>query len=183
MRNSELIKSICHRRSFDDSLFRSGGDEDICSWIFTSCHSFNQDERREFTLTSYLLSSCQTCKSTDQSTKHWQTYTCRPSWYLFLSLLIVVYVSLILLYERTLVSGYIFYDSFSNINAGSERIDKSGAVGDQLKEAQSINKSLSALGDVIAALTSNQPHVPYRLFMKVVVLISSFMNHLTEIIH
>lgn len=31
-----------------------------------------------------------------------------------------------------------------------------------MKEAQSINKSLSALGDVIAALTSNQQHIPYR---------------------
>ena len=46
--------------------------------------------------------------------------------------------------------------------AGSERVDKSGAEGDMLKEAQSINKSLSALGDVISALTSNQQHVPYR---------------------
>jgi hypothetical protein len=43
-----------------------------------------------------------------------------------------------------------------------QRVDKSGASGDQLKEAQSINKSLSALGDVIAALTTNQQHVPYR---------------------
>lgn len=31
-----------------------------------------------------------------------------------------------------------------------------------LKEAQSINKSLSALGDVIASLTSSATHVPYR---------------------
>ena len=31
-----------------------------------------------------------------------------------------------------------------------------------LKEAQSINKSLSALGDVIASLTSGSTHVPYR---------------------
>jgi len=31
-----------------------------------------------------------------------------------------------------------------------------------LKEAQSINKSLSALGDVIAGLTSGSKHVPYR---------------------
>eukprot|EP00595_Chromulina_sp_UTEXLB2642_P000751 CAMPEP_0196763324 /NCGR_PEP_ID=MMETSP1095-20130614/3848_1 /TAXON_ID=96789 ORGANISM="Chromulina nebulosa, Strain UTEXLB2642" /NCGR_SAMPLE_ID=MMETSP1095 /ASSEMBLY_ACC=CAM_ASM_000446 /LENGTH=433 /DNA_ID=CAMNT_0042116253 /DNA_START=661 /DNA_END=1962 /DNA_ORIENTATION=+ len=46
--------------------------------------------------------------------------------------------------------------------AGSERLDKSGATGDNMKEAQSINKSLSALGDVIAALTSGQSHVPYR---------------------
>ena len=33
---------------------------------------------------------------------------------------------------------------------------------DRLKEAQSINKSLSALGDVIAALAEKAPHVPYR---------------------
>jgi hypothetical protein len=46
--------------------------------------------------------------------------------------------------------------------AGSERVDKSGAQGDQMKEAQSINKSLSALGDVIASLTTNAQHVPYR---------------------
>lgn len=41
-------------------------------------------------------------------------------------------------------------------------MDKSGAVGEALKEAQSINKSLSALGDVIAALTTGQSHIPYR---------------------
>lgn len=41
-------------------------------------------------------------------------------------------------------------------------MDKSGAVGESLKEAQSINKSLSALGDVISALTTGQSHVPYR---------------------
>lgn len=46
--------------------------------------------------------------------------------------------------------------------AGSERVGKSGATGDQLKEAQSINKSLSALGDVIGALTTGVKHVPYR---------------------
>ena len=31
-----------------------------------------------------------------------------------------------------------------------------------LKEAQSINKSLSAVGDVISALTTGSGHVPYR---------------------
>ena len=46
--------------------------------------------------------------------------------------------------------------------AGSERVGKSGASGNQLKEAQSINKSLSALGDVINALTSGSNHIPYR---------------------
>ncbi|KAE8723145.1 Kinesin-like calmodulin-binding protein [Hibiscus syriacus] len=46
--------------------------------------------------------------------------------------------------------------------AGSERVKKSGSVGGQLKEAQSINKSLSALGDVISALSSGGQHIPYR---------------------
>jgi hypothetical protein len=46
--------------------------------------------------------------------------------------------------------------------AGSERISKSGAQGDRLKEAQNINKSLSALGDVIQALQQKEKHIPYR---------------------
>lgn len=46
--------------------------------------------------------------------------------------------------------------------AGSERVDKSEAIGDRLTEAKHINKSLSALGDVIAALAQKSSHVPYR---------------------
>ncbi|OQU78322.1 hypothetical protein SORBI_3009G202801, partial [Sorghum bicolor] len=46
--------------------------------------------------------------------------------------------------------------------AGSERVEKSEATGDRLKEAQYINKSLSALGDVIFALSQKSAHVPYR---------------------
>ncbi|KAI0491579.1 hypothetical protein KFK09_025839 [Dendrobium nobile] len=46
--------------------------------------------------------------------------------------------------------------------AGSERVDRSKATGDRLKEAQHINKSLSALGDVIFALSQKSAHVPYR---------------------
>lgn len=46
--------------------------------------------------------------------------------------------------------------------AGSERADKTEATGDRLKEAQHINKSLSALGDVIASLAQKNAHVPYR---------------------
>ncbi|KAJ0265576.1 Kinesin-like protein KIN-14J [Hirschfeldia incana] len=46
--------------------------------------------------------------------------------------------------------------------AGSERVDRSEVTGERLKEAQHINKSLSALGDVIFALAHKNPHVPYR---------------------
>lgn len=47
-------------------------------------------------------------------------------------------------------------------HAGSERIAKSEVAGQQLKEAQAINRSLSALGDVVAALQAKSGHVPYR---------------------
>ncbi|CAM6020101.1 unnamed protein product [Sphagnum balticum] len=46
--------------------------------------------------------------------------------------------------------------------AGSERLSRSGATGDRLKETQAINKSLSSLGDVIMAIANKEPHVPYR---------------------
>ncbi|CAI5505647.1 unnamed protein product [Closterium sp. Naga37s-1] len=46
--------------------------------------------------------------------------------------------------------------------AGSERVKKSRSEGEQLREAQSINKSLSALGDVISALAQGGGHIPYR---------------------
>ncbi|CAL8581029.1 kinesin-like nuclear fusion protein [Xanthoria parietina] len=48
--------------------------------------------------------------------------------------------------------------------AGSERLSHSQAAGERLKETQSINKSLSCLGDVIGALGQGKDggHVPYR---------------------
>jgi len=48
--------------------------------------------------------------------------------------------------------------------AGSERIKVSGATGQQLEESKKINKSLSALGNVIYALTDSKgrTHIPYR---------------------
>ncbi|CAN6674269.1 kinesin-like protein Kar3p [Trichomonascus vanleenenianus] len=46
--------------------------------------------------------------------------------------------------------------------AGSERLAHSQASGDRLKETQAINKSLSALGDVIHAMAKPGSHVPFR---------------------
>lgn len=46
--------------------------------------------------------------------------------------------------------------------AGSERVSKSGVTGAAMKEAQFINKSLLALGDVMEALDQKQKYVPYR---------------------
>eukprot|EP01114_Cavostelium_apophysatum_P016487 TRINITY_DN4700_c0_g1_i4.p1 TRINITY_DN4700_c0_g1~~TRINITY_DN4700_c0_g1_i4.p1 ORF type:complete len:1712 (-),score=613.88 TRINITY_DN4700_c0_g1_i4:86-5185(-) len=64
-------------------------------------------------------------------------------------------------------------DRVSRINlvdlAGSERAASTGATGSRLKEGANINKSLSTLGKVIAALAANsgggkkkEIHVPYR---------------------
>ncbi|XP_077253842.1 kinesin-like protein KIN-14Q [Tasmannia lanceolata] len=46
--------------------------------------------------------------------------------------------------------------------AGSERIAKTDVQGDRLRETQNINKSLSALGDVISSLATKSPHIPFR---------------------
>ncbi|KAK6159853.1 hypothetical protein DH2020_003234 [Rehmannia glutinosa] len=64
---------------------------------------------------------------------------------------------------RDLTSGSILRGCMHLVDlAGSERADKTEAVGDRLKEAQHINRSLSALGDVISSLAQKQSHVPYR---------------------
>jgi kinesin family protein 5 len=47
--------------------------------------------------------------------------------------------------------------------AGSEKISKTGATGNTLEEAKTINKSLSTLGLVINNLTDGKStHIPYR---------------------
>jgi len=48
--------------------------------------------------------------------------------------------------------------------AGSERVRLSGATGQRLEESKQINRSLSALGNVISALTDakSRQHIPYR---------------------
>lgn len=65
--------------------------------------------------------------------------------------------------QQTLKSGEMVLSKLNFVDlAGSERVKVSGAVGDRLNEASAINKSLSALGNVIKALTTNKEHIPYR---------------------
>lgn len=69
----------------------------------------------------------------------------------------------IIIESTNLTSGAVLKGKISLVDlAGSERAAKTGASAEQLKEAQSINKSLSALGDVISALSSEQQFIPYR---------------------
>ncbi|KAI3682767.1 hypothetical protein L1987_83004 [Smallanthus sonchifolius] len=64
---------------------------------------------------------------------------------------------------RDLTSGGVLRGCMHLVDlAGSERVDKSEVTGDRLKEAQHINRSLSALGDVISSLAQKNAHVPYR---------------------
>jgi len=65
--------------------------------------------------------------------------------------------------------------------AGSENVGRSGAIGASLREAQNINKSLSALGDVVHALIEQRQskstvHVPFRNSKLTMLLRDSFMG-------
>ncbi len=65
-------------------------------------------------------------------------------------------------HTRILITLSMYTCMYVHTYIGSERVKKSEVVGTSLREAQHINKSLSALGDVIAALKTKATHVPYR---------------------
>ncbi len=61
-----------------------------------------------------------------------------------------------------LASGSLIFFFHQVDLAGSENVARSDVLGQQLREAQFINKSLSALADVFLALSQKNKHVPYR---------------------
>ncbi|GMI82773.1 MALECTIN DOMAIN KINESIN 2 [Hibiscus trionum] len=69
----------------------------------------------------------------------------------------------ILVRAKNLISGECTQSKLWLVDlAGSERLAKTEVQGDRLKEAQNINRSLSALGDVVSALANKSSHIPYR---------------------
>eukprot|EP00928_Gymnodinium_smaydae_P070396 TRINITY_DN54241_c0_g1_i1.p1 TRINITY_DN54241_c0_g1~~TRINITY_DN54241_c0_g1_i1.p1 ORF type:complete len:1135 (+),score=302.56 TRINITY_DN54241_c0_g1_i1:112-3516(+) len=73
-------------------------------------------------------------------------------------LILIIKIVSVNLETRDKVSGKILLCDL----AGSERLKKSEVTGDMQKEAIEINKSLTALGDVIEALTKGSKQIPYR---------------------
>uniref|UniRef100_A0A914C6C4 Kinesin-like protein n=1 Tax=Acrobeloides nanus TaxID=290746 RepID=A0A914C6C4_9BILA len=72
-------------------------------------------------------------------------------------------IAVISIQMKDLTSGKISIGKLNLVDlAGSERVNKSQVTGPQLKEAQCINRSLSELGNVVAALRRKQNHVPFR---------------------
>ncbi|GKC40592.1 kinesin-like protein KIN-14R [Tanacetum coccineum] len=61
-----------------------------------------------------------------------------------------------------IVVGSTCMSSSEALKAGSEKLAKTNVQGDRLKEAQNINRSFSALGDVRSALASKSAHIPYK---------------------
>jgi kinesin family protein 5 len=63
---------------------------------------------------------------------------------------------------RLLREGQLYATLYVVDLAGSEMVTKTLASGKILNEARAINKSLSALSNVIKALVEEQKHVPFR---------------------
>lgn len=80
-----------------------------------------------------------------------------------ISLLVCFSMLCVMVKAKNLINGECTKSKLWLIDlAGSERLAKTDVQGDRLKEAQNINRSLSALGDVISALANKSSHIPYR---------------------
>jgi kinesin family member 5 len=68
------------------------------------------------------------------------------------------------IYQKNIETGSVRSGQLFLVDlAGSEKVGKTGAKGQTLEEAKKINKSLSALGNVINSLTDGtSKHIPYR---------------------
>jgi len=65
--------------------------------------------------------------------------------------------------EQTRRDGSILNSKLNFVDlAGSEKVKKTGAVGQTLREAQKINKTLLTLGSVINALSTGSKFIPFR---------------------
>ncbi|GKD29468.1 putative reverse transcriptase domain-containing protein [Tanacetum coccineum] len=67
-----------------------------------------------------------------------------------------------LLQKAPIAVGSTCMSSSGALKAGSEKLAKTNVQGDRLREAQNINNSILALGDVRSALASKSAHIPYR---------------------
>ena len=65
---------------------------------------------------------------------------------------------------------------------GSERMSKSGVTGQAMKETQHINKSLSALGDVMEGLDKKAKHIPFRNSKLTYLLQVPFVQYLSAVL-
>jgi len=72
-------------------------------------------------------------------------------------------LTLIQVTSRNKITGVTTWGKLYLIDlAGSERVNRSGVTDEALKEAQHINKSLSALTTCILALNKKEGHIPFR---------------------
>ncbi|PRP76362.1 hypothetical protein PROFUN_15301 [Planoprotostelium fungivorum] len=82
------------------------------------------------------------------------------------------------IFQHNLISNHSTRSKFFLIDlAGCERQSKTNATGDRMRESCHINKSLSALGNVMSALHSRSGHIPYRSSKLTALLQDSFGGH------
>ena len=87
--------------------------------------------------------------------------------------------------SKSKLTGQVLLGRLHNIDlAGSERLAKSGAEGQRAKEAAAINKSLSALGNVIAALVrSPAQQKVFLAYQRTIMLIAHISIHDRSLFH